>query len=137
MNTSSRFICLSGRPEEDRELVEFGPGDTVLHAPSCTFVRTRHGDDLELTLPPISRVLVDDPSEVVNQSICVDDDDGLLHTLEFSGGSWARINYDCDRSIVGLDGYGLKCHFEEATGVFTILPGVAVTLAPPASTPTR
>jgi hypothetical protein len=117
MTSPSHFICLTGDTAQDRWLER---GDTVLHAPSGTFIHDHGQDDLSMTVPAITGFAVVDWADVADHQTARGETT-VSHCLRFHGGGELNVVFDLQGEILSLCGEGLAC-FTDWSGFVTVGP---------------
>lgn len=116
----SHFICLTGDPAKDGDHLLMDHRDTVLHAPSGTFIRTPDGVDVSMTVPVISGVAISDWAEVADHQTARDEAT-VSHCLRFHGGGELNVVFNLQGQILSLSGKGLV-YFADWSGFITVGP---------------
>jgi hypothetical protein len=96
-------------------------GSTVLHAPSGTFIRSPHGDDLVMNVVQITSVTVEDWNDVATDRRFVEaEHGGEWRLVQFRSTSWLRVECDSAGDVTGFSGLGLSTHHDPATGAIAV-----------------
>ncbi len=110
-----------GNGPNEPEHCDMPVGSTVLHAPSGTFIRSPHGDDLVMSVVRITSVTVEDWNEVATDSGFVETEDGgKWRLVQFRSTSWVRVECDSAGDVTGFNGLGLSTHHDPATGAVAV-----------------
>lgn len=117
MDTPSHFLCLTGAPAQNREY-PLDRGDTVLHAPSGTFVHDHGVAGLSMTLERITGVAIADWSEVAEHRV-EQDGEGLKHHVRFHAGGFVEVRCDPQGEIIHIDSACTTSHADFHTGLVT------------------
>lgn len=102
MTNASRFTCLSGRPVED-SLRMLATSETVLHAPSGTFIHNDRAGDLSLTLYMVKAVSVANLADVAEYRI-TRDAVAVTHWVRFHGGGELHVAFDLEGELISFRG---------------------------------
>ena len=102
MTPASRFTCLSGLSTEESPRV-LGYSETVLHAPSGTFVHNDLAGHLSITLRTIRAVSVANLADVVDYRI-TRDEEGVTHWVRFHGSGGFHVKFDAEGELIVFEG---------------------------------
>ena len=96
------FTCISGLPGDDSHRF-VGTSETVLHAPSGTFVHNDLARDLSLTLYTVKAVGIANLADVAEYKI-TRDAVAVTHWVRFHGGGELHVAFDLEGELVSLHG---------------------------------
>ena len=96
------FTCISGLPGDDSHRF-VGTSETVLHAPSGTFVHNDLAGDLSLTLYTVKAVGIANLADVAEYKI-TRDAVAVTHWVRFHGGGELHVAFDLEGELVSLHG---------------------------------
>ena len=80
-----------------------GYSETVLHAPSGTFVHNDLAGHLSITLRTIRAVSVANLADVADYRI-TRDEEGVTHWVRFHGGGGFHVQFDSDGELIFFEG---------------------------------
>ena len=96
------FTCVPGLASDDSERM-VGPADTVLHAPSGTFIHNDLAGDLSLTLHTVNAVSIANLADVAEY--CISRDGSVVtHRVRFHGGGELEASFGLDGELSSLSG---------------------------------
>lgn len=96
------FTCISGRPGEDSHRF-VGTSETVLHAPSGTFIHSDLAGDLSVTLHTVKAVSIANLADVAEYQI-TRDEMAVTHWVRFHGGGELHVAFDLEGDLISLRG---------------------------------
>ena len=96
------FTCISGLPGEDSHRF-VRTSETVLHAPSGTFIHNDLAGDLSLTLYAVKAVSIANLADVAEYRI-TRDAVAVTHWVHFHGGGKLHVSFDLEGELISLRG---------------------------------
>ena len=96
------FTCVSGRSDDDSHGF-VAAAETVLHAPSGTFIHNDLAGDLSLTLYTVKAVGIANLADVAEYKI-TRDAVAVTHWVRFHGGGELHVTFDLEGELVSLRG---------------------------------
>jgi hypothetical protein len=106
MIQSPCFVSLNGNADEPGRLF-VATGQTVLHAPSATFLRQDNAGTVHLGLTGVSTVSFAPGSDIETYRVQYRAE-SVTHCVQFVAGGEAFITYDNDGDLIDLQGAGLR-----------------------------